>query len=114
MEPETPTPSPSSPPDSEQRDYRLKHAKHLEVVSEEASGPQSIRERILAGLDPINRRPDGRETYLLPNGMRMTLNPRRQAKKLIQDHEGLSPRQYKKLRKQLQRAAKLPPKEDNA
>lgn len=107
MEPETPTPSPSSPPAS-------KHAEHLVVTSEESSSQLSIHARMIAGLEPIDTRPDGRVAYQLPNGARLVLSAKRQAKKLVSEHDHLSPRQYKRLRKKLQREAKLPPKEDNA
>lgn len=71
-----------------------------------ADGHQSIRERILAGLEPIGRANDGREAYQLPNGARLVLSAQRQAKKVIMEHEGLSSRQFVKRRKQLNREAK--------
>lgn len=83
MEPETTAPSPSSPADSNFALDALGLAKKAQLIA----------------TDPR----DGRQQYRLPNGARLVLSTRRQAKKLIMRTEGLTPRQYKKLRKKLKR-----------
>lgn len=52
---------------------------------------------------PIATRPDGRQQFQLPNGVRVVLSPQRQAKKHLVESEQLSARQYKKRRKQHKR-----------
>lgn len=65
----------------------------------------AAKEASQAGLIATDPR-DGRQLYQLPNGGRLMLSPHRQAKKLIQATEHLSPRQYRKRRKELMRSAK--------
>lgn len=83
MESTSPVPSPSSPTDSNFALDALGLAKKAQLIA----------------TDPR----DGRQQYRLPNGARLVLSSRRQAKKLIMRTEGLSPRQFKKLKKKLKR-----------
>lgn len=62
----------------------------------------AIAELVLRS-QPIATRPDGRQQFQLPNGVRVVLSPQRQAKKHLVESEQLSSRQYKKLRKKHKR-----------
>lgn len=55
-------------------------------------------DHVLAGAQPIATRPDGRQQYELPNGMRVVLSPKRQAKKALM-RQGLTSRQYRHLKR---------------
>jgi hypothetical protein len=74
----------------------------MERQSTEANSASSPAASSLIATDPR----DGRQLFQLPNGKRLVLSPHRQAKKLIRATEGLSPRQYRKRRKELMRASK--------
>lgn len=65
----------------------------------------SIRQRILEGREPIAIQGD-RAAYQLPNGMRIVLSQKRQAKKALMTGEGLSSRQFRRKKKKFQREAK--------
>lgn len=57
-------------------------------------------------MNPSPPSPTSPQDFDLPGGGRLRLSPQRQAKKIIMRTEDLSPRQFKKLRKYLQRRAK--------
>lgn len=66
---------------------------------------KSLGEQLAQGLIPCAVS-GTHQLFRLPGGRHIVLNAHRQAKKLIRATEGLSPRQYRKRRKELMREAR--------